>query len=288
MEVRILAVPWDSGRRAWRMGRGPERLLEAGLEDALRARGHAARVEWVEADDTGAEVATAFRLARTLADRVREAAGEGAFPLALAGNCSAALGVLGGVGPAGVVWLDAHADLNTPETTRSGMVDGMSLAMATGRCWTGIAGTIRGFLPVPDDFVVLAGARDLEPGERAVLARSALATVDATRVREEGVEAAFGPALEALAQRVRRVYLHLDLDVLDPSAARANGFAAPGGLTPEEAEAAVRLVGRRLEVAGATLSAYDPDADPEGRVPAAAARLAAAAVEGAGARPRPV
>ncbi|HEX8271731.1 MAG TPA: arginase family protein [Longimicrobiaceae bacterium] len=279
MDVRILAVPYDSGRRDWRMGRGPERLLRSGLEDALRARGHRVEAERVEADADVGEVAGTFLLARTLAERVREAAP--AFPLVLSGNCSAALGVLGGVGPAGVLWLDAHADLNTPESSRSGMVDGMSLAVATGRCWTGIAGTIRGFLPVPDEFVVLAGARDLDPGERVILARSGIAGVDVPRLREEGVEAAFAPALAALAERVDRLYLHVDLDVLDPAEVRANGFAARGGLTLDEVEAAVRLAGSRLEIAGATLSAYDPDADAEGKVPAAAARIAAAVVESA-------
>lgn len=279
MDVRILAVPYDSGRREWRMGRGPEQLLRAGLEDALRARGHRVEAERLEADAETGEVAGTFLLARTLAERVREAAP--AFPLVLSGSCSAALGVLGGVGPAGVLWLDAHADLNTPESSRSGMVDGMSLAMATGRCWTGIAGTIRGFLPVPDEFVVLAGARDLDPGERVILARSGIAGVDVPRVREEGVAAAFGPALAALAERVNRLYLHVDLDVLDPAEARANHFAARGGLTLDEVEAAVRLAGSRLELAGATLSAYDPDADAGGKVPPAAARIAAAVVESA-------
>ena len=130
MDARILAVPYDSGRREWRMGRGPEQLLRAGLEDALRARGHRVATERVEAEvESGGEVAATFLLARTLAERVREAAP--AFPLVLSGNCSAALGVLGGAGPAGVLWLDAHADLNTPETSRSGFVDGMSLAVAT-------------------------------------------------------------------------------------------------------------------------------------------------------------
>ncbi|MET0399231.1 MAG: arginase family protein [Longimicrobiaceae bacterium] len=280
MDVRILALPYDSGRREWRMGRGPEHLLRAGLEEALRGRGHRVSAERVEADaEAGGEVAGTFLLARALAERVREAAP--AFPLVLAGNCSAALGVLGGTGPAGVLWMDAHGDLNTPESSRSGFVDGMSLAVATGRCWTGIAGTIRGFLPVPDESVVLAGARDLEPGERAILARSGIRTVEVPRVREEGVEAAFGPALDALAERVDRLYLHLDLDVLDPTEATANTFAARGGFTLDEVEAAVRLAGSRLEIVGATLAAYDPDADPEGRVPAAAARLAAAIVESA-------
>lgn len=276
MDVRILAVPYDSGRRGWRMGRGPERLLRGGVREALRRRGHGVHTEWVEADPAAGEVGSVFQLARSLADRVRRADGPPAFPLALSGNCAAALGMLGGLGPVGVVWLDAHADLNTPETTRSGMVDGMSLAAATGRCWTGIAGTVRGFLPVPDDRVVLAGARDLDPGERAVLARSAITAVEVTRVREEGVEAALGPALAALAERADRVYLHLDLDALDPAEAPANGFAAPGGFTVDELEAFVGLLGRRLPIAGATLSAYDPDADPGGLVPPVAARIATA------------
>lgn len=282
MDVRILAVPYDSGRRGWRMGRGPERLLEAGLEDALRAGGHRVDSEWVEVEGSGTEVATTFQLARALAERVRSAAP--AFPLVLSGGCLLASGVLGGTGTAGVVWMDAHGDLNTPETTRSGFVDGMALAVATGRCWTGIAGTIRGFLPVPDEFVVLAGARDLDPGERAVLAHAGISCVDVLGVREEGVEAAFGPAVAALAERVDRVYLHVDLDVIDPSEARPNGFASPGGFTVEEVEAAVRYVGSRLRVVGATLSAFDPDADAEGRVPAAAARIAAAVLEGAATR----
>lgn len=275
MDVRIFAVPYDSGHRGLRMGRGPEALLRGGVEDALRERGHGVEVEWVEAAAPfAAEVATHFGLARTLADRVRDAAP--AFPLVLSGNCFAALGVLGGVDGAGVVWMDAHGDLNTPETTRSGFVDGMALATATGRCWMGMAGMIRGFLPVPDDAVVLVGARDLEPGERRLLARSGIHQVDVLRVREEGAEAALRPALAALGDRMARVYLHLDLDVLDPDEAPANAFAAPGGLTVAELEEAVRAVVGTLEVAGMTLSAYDPEHDPGARIPPAAARVVGA------------
>ncbi len=272
MEAAILAVPYDSAQREWRMGRGPGRLLGAGLAEALRARGHAVAVEWVEAETAfPAEVATTFQLARRLSERVRAAAPS--FPLVLSGGCFAALGVLGGTGADAVVWLDAHGDLNTPETTRSGFLDGMALATATGRCWAGLAAAVPGFRPVPDDRVVLVGGRDLDAGERALLDGSPVAHVQSARD--------LAPALDALAGRARSVYLHVDLDVLDPAEARANGFAVPGGLTVEEVEGVVRAVATRFSLVGATLSAYDPRFDPEGRVPAAAVRIAAAVLEAA-------
>jgi arginase len=273
MNVHVLAVPYDSGHRKVRLGRGPGHLLRSGLAEELRARGQKVEVEWIEAEAPfPAEIATTFELARRLSGRVSAACSGGSFPLVLAGNCSASLGALGGLGgEAGVLWLDAHGDLNTPETTRSGFLDGMALAVATGRCWAGMAGTVPGFRPVPEERVVLLGARDLDPQEEALLARSRMA-----RVRPgEGAAA----ALDALAGRVRRIYLHLDLDVLDPSVGRVNGYAAPGGLTVEEVEEVIRGAGARFEIVAATLSAYDPDADPEGRIPPAAARLAAAIAE---------
>lgn len=274
--VRLLEVPYDSGRREVRMGRGPE-ALRGPVADALRARGHAVETERVESGAPfQAEVATTFELARVLAGRVREARREGSFPLVLAGNCSASLGVLGGIsgGPVGVVWMDAHGDLNTPETTRSGFLDGMALSVALGRCWREMAGGVAGFRAVPEEHVLHVGGRDLDPAEEETLSGSGI-----LRVRPgESVKA----ALETVAARVQRVYLHLDLDVLDPSEGRANGYAAPGGLSLREVLDVILEVSGRFDVCAATLSAYDPEHDPEGRVPAAAARLGVAALDAGG------
>src|SRR5262245_38510016 len=116
-------VPYDSGFRDARMGRGPAALLPA----------MPSRCEVEEITPGGGflgEVAMAFALAGQLADRVRAALAAERFPVVLSGNClPAALGTLAGLGPGvGVAWLDAHGDFHTPETTQSGFVDGMALA----------------------------------------------------------------------------------------------------------------------------------------------------------------
>ena len=90
------------------------------------------------------EIGTAFELNRLLSKEVKAAVGDGMFPMVLSGNCNSCLGTIAGInsGQLGVVWFDAHGEFNTPETTQSGFLDGMPLAMATGRCWKTILKTI--------------------------------------------------------------------------------------------------------------------------------------------------
>lgn len=267
MRISVFAVPYDSGWRDVRMGRGPARLLEGGLEAAARAHGHDVRTELVElpaggTGDAGGEVGRAFALTSALAVRVRAESAAGRFPLVLAGNCGATIGALAGLGPAdtGLVWFDAHADFNTPETSASGFLDGMALAILTGRCWRSLAATVPGFVSVPDRHVVLVGARDLDLPEARALAESGIRRVAADLV---GLDA-------AVPADSRRAYLHIDLDVLDLSEGRANQFAVAGGLTVLALQSAVRRVAARAPIVGAALTAYDPTCDPEGRIVAAA------------------
>jgi arginase len=271
--VRLVAVPYDSGHRGLRMGAGPEHLAGHGAAARLRDAGHAVTEDVVEVDQAfPAEIATAFALHRAVAGPVRDAVGAGAFPLLLAGNCNSAVGVAAGLasgegsGPVGVVWLDAHGDFNTPETTTGGFLDGMALAILTGRCWRALAATVPGFGPVPENHALLVGGRDLDPRERVALDGSGLGWVPDARVRELGPARALGPALDALAGRVGRVHLHIDLDVHDPGFAPANSYAAPGGLSPATVQEVVRLVAGRLPLAAGTLAAYDPGCDVEDRM----------------------
>ena len=285
MRVRLLAVPYDSGLRDARMGRGPGHLLERGLATRLRERGHEIAVETVEvADAPGPEIRGAFDVNRRLAVVTREAAESGALPLVLAGNCGTAAGTVAGLNQAGVgvVWLDAHGDFNTPETTVTGFLDGMALATVTGRCWTGMASRIPGFHPIPLEHVVLVGARDFDPAEQAALSRSGLGFVPPDAVRARGMAAALEPHLAALPARVRRLYVHLDLDVLDPAEARVNQFAAPGGLTVAQVVEAFGVIGRHRPIAAAALTAYDPAHDPDDRALNAAFRLLLELVDRAG------
>jgi arginase len=277
--VELLLVPYDSGLRGQRMGAGPLRL-EEGLTQALRGRGHPVERTPLQLAEGAfpAEVSAAFSLNRALAGRVRASVESGRLPLVLSGNCNATVGVLAGLHGAGagervgVVWFDAHGDFNTPETSRSGFLDGMALAMLTARCWRTGCDSIPGFRAVPEEAVLLVGARDLDPQEAVALAASRVQHLGVKALREGGL----APALERLAGRVDALHLHVDLDVHDPDrVAPANGYAAPDGLGAEEVLESVRLLAQRLPLRSATLAAWDPSLDREGRLLRAAVELGA-------------
>lgn len=269
MDIRIIAVPYDSGHRGLRMGGGPEHLLKNGLAETLRTDGRKVRLEDVHPEsEPPVEVATAFELDGLVSARVREAIAGGEFPLVLSGNCNTSVGTLAGVDSdgLGVVWLDGHMDFNTPETTTTGFSDNMGLSIAAGHCWNAMAEGVPGFRPIEEENVVLIGAREIEPAESKRLAASDVVLVGADSIEQEGL-GAFAEALDALKSRVGRVYVHLDLDVLDPEAVgRANEFAPEGGLSVRGLETALEMVRERFTIAAAGIASYDPAFDEEGRV----------------------
>ena len=266
-DVRVIAVPYDSGHRGLRMGAGPEHLLGNGLAGALEAAGRKARTVSLHPERVPtAEVATAFELDGQISGGVRDALADGQFPLVLSGNCNASVGTIAGAGGPGVVWFDAHADFNTPETTTSGFTDGMGLAVAVGHCWRKMAEGVPGFSPVAEEDVLLAGVRDAQPAEEERLAASRVTVVGADRIGREGLRV-LAAALDGLRPRAGRVYVHLDLDVLDPAeAGRANEFAPEGGLGVDELLAALRMVRGRFDVAACGIASYDPALDENGSV----------------------
>jgi len=276
MYIQLIEIPFDSGHWGVRMGRGPGAIVDGGLPRHLLANGHAVERERVQpVTRFPTEIATGFTVVAAIARAVRATSWRGRFPLALMGNCLGSVGVVAGLGAreTGVIWLDAHADFNTPDSSRSGFLDGMALATLTGRCWAAAVSRIPGFRPVAAENVILVGARDVDPEEEPLLAEAGVARVAAGRVLDD-----LPAALDSLLSRVGRVYLHLDLDVLDPAEGRANGFAAEGGLTLQELLAAIRMIRERARLVAAGLSAYDPEHDPDGTICAAASRAALAVV----------
>jgi arginase len=252
------------------MGRGPSFLLRHGVGSGVRALGHDVDAEYVEPTgvesanpSASTEIATSFSLYREVARRARDARAKGALPVVVGGNCGVTLGAMADQSDAGVLWLDAHADFNTPETTTSGFLDGMALAALTGRCWRTMTSSIPGFVAVADENVLLAGARDLDPQEEELLAESEVTVV---RTMET-----LAPALDALRGRVHRLHFHLDADVLDADVARANSFAAKGGLTIEQLAEVARLAAARFEIISVAVTAYDPAVDTAAAVPSAIA-----------------
>src|SRR5512138_2627390 len=137
MPIRLILAPYDSGHREWRMGAGPTHLLRHGLASRIRSLGVEVGAEFAEvADRPGTEISTTFALWREVAERVGLARERGELPVVLSGNCGATIGALAGRrGDVGLLWLDAHGDFNTPETSESGFLDGMALATIVGRCW---------------------------------------------------------------------------------------------------------------------------------------------------------
>ena len=266
--VELIVVPWDSGRRGWRMGAGPLHLSERvrGRLGALGLDVHAVTVEPTDVID--GDPTAAFTIAADVARRVAHARAERRFPVVLAGNCSSALGTVAGMGAGstGVVWFDAHGDFNTPDTSPSGFLDGMSLAMLTGRCCASDTARVPGFRPLADEAIVLAGARDLDDGERRLIETSGVRVVAPGSVVSEQLAA----AAEGWPPAVAEAYLHVDLDVLDPEEAIANGFAARGGIGLTDLLACIDAVATHVPIGAAALTALDPEADADGRATAAA------------------
>ena len=172
----------------------------------------------------------------------------------------------------GVVWLDAHGDINTPDITIEGYLDGMGLSILTGGCWQAMASQIHDFRPVPESAALLVGARDFDELEKAHLDSSGVTLVGPERLRDPD---ALLDAISRLDPEPTGIYLHVDLDVLDDSEATVNVYSAPGGVTADELEALVAGVLDRYPVKAMSLTAYDPERDPDGRVPPIAKRLLA-------------
>src|SRR3954453_15135336 len=128
----------------------------------------------------------------------------------------------------GLAWFDAHGDFNTPETDAGGFLDGHGLAMCVGRCWTALTSAVPGFSPLPENRVILVGARSLDAAEEVALRGSAIDWLDPDRTRNDQ---ALGAAVDAVATGTDSVHLHVDLDVHDPSIAPANEYAAADGLS---------------------------------------------------------
>ncbi len=283
-ELDLIAWPYHAGLADVSMGLGARVLASdeqfcAGLAKA-GWQPHMKRVAPV--DESQPEVARVFALVRRLARAVAGARQRDAFPLVLGGNCVSCLGTTAGLSPGddlGVVWLDAHADFDTPEDNLSGFTDVMGLAILTGGCWRALRETIPGFVVIDERHVVLAGTRDLEPYQRDRLTRSHLRIVPGAI--DPGT---LTDALDQLRARVARVYLHIDLDVLDDSVGRANPYAAPGGPDLEGVLAAIDATCTRFTIAGAALTAYDPRIDETGAIASAARSIATRVASGAAAR----
>ena len=192
-----------------------------------------------------------------LADEVAAALSSGRRPISLAGDCCATIGVLAGLQRAGLeptlIWFDAHGDFNTWETTPSGFLGGMPLAMAVGRGEQTLLEST-GMRPWPEAKVILTDGRDLDPGERDLVNESAIHHLTDMNglLRPESIPA--GP-----------LYVHFDTDIIDPTEAPAMNYPAPGGPSATAVQAVFRRLAETGRVVAVSVSLWEPTLDSEGR-----------------------
>ncbi len=261
MKLSLILAPYDSGRRDHGFGKGPEALISGGLVETLTMEGHDVSVEEIGAikglDDR--EIATGFAVCKAVAEKVSAARKADRFPVVLAGNCLTACGSVAGEEADSIIWFDQHADINTPETSAHGFLDGMALATALGLCWRPMAYTIHDFRPIEPGKSMLVGARDLDPEEKVVLGSLPVIRAEMTEAAEKVA------ALKA--KGVKRTHLHIDLDVHDPDELQVNRYALSGGPTPVQVRDAATCMARSAPIVGLTLTAYDPAFDAKSEVP---------------------
>jgi arginase len=269
----------DMGPSAIRYAGLSERLTRAGIEVEDRGNVQAALAE---TQTSGSERARfldeILETSRRVAAEVERAREESLLPLVLGGDHSVAIGTLGGMaagGRGGVLWLDAHGDLNTPETSPSGNVHGMPLATALGLCGFGADGLN---LPALDpERVALVGVRSLDPGEREAVKRLGLAVYTISDLDRRGVEPVIEDALERVSGGAF-VHVSVDLDVVDPEFAPGVGDPVRGGLSYREAHLALELVAEAGVLDSLELAEVNPIRDHENATAGLAVELAASAL----------
>jgi arginase len=300
ISVAIVKMPYVGERNVPELSRAPDDLVAGGLVASLEKLG--ARVKDVAtvrlAKDQEGAYGAWNRLALAnghLADIVVADVREGSLAVGLLANCSSLLGMLAGVqrsGQAGhplrvgLIYADAHGDFNTPETTLSGMLGGMDVAAAAGLCLTNLRLTSKLDVPLPSRDIVLAGVRDTDPLEQKLIEREKVAVLSVADLQLRSGR--FRRQLAALSAGVDRMYVHIDMDVLDPREVSGHSLAVSNGPSSAELAAAIAEMFRDAKASAIGIASTPTgDRDKDGLSLKAAYALIRAAVTGVQQRSKP-
>ncbi|MEZ5363071.1 MAG: arginase [Bryobacterales bacterium] len=294
--VSILGVPLDLGQRRRGVDMGPSAIRAAELGARLRALGAVVEddgdmdvdlPETQGVEDERARYAAAIaKTCRETADVVSRRMADGWTPLTLGGDHSLALGTLAGASRAmrqrgerlGLIWLDAHADMNTPETSPSGNVHGMPLAYALGLGEGPLAEAAEPRPLLEARNAVLVGVRDLDAGERKAVERLGLRVITMRRIDEGGIRAAVQEAMRIASDGTGGFHVSLDLDFVDPREAPGVGTPVRGGATYREAHLAMEMIADSGGLRSMDLVEVNPILDTANQTAELAAELALSAM----------
>ena len=286
--VAVIGAPLDLGAGRRGVDMGPSAVRYAGLDARIREIGRGCE-DWgnvespvPEATDVGDErvrfLPQVLAACERVAALVRRASESGRVPLVLGGDHSVAIGTVGGLasayGPGGVLWIDAHGDLNTPETTPSGNVHGMVLAAVLGLARPTFDRAAWPTPAVDPKRVALVGVRALDPGERALIRSLGVKAFSMSDLDRVGVERAVRESLAHVAGS-GFVHVSLDMDVVDPEIAPGVGTPVRGGLSYREAHLALELVAESGLAGSLDVVEVNPIFDRENATAKLAVELAA-------------
>lgn len=272
LQISVIGVPIDFGQMRRGVDMGPSAIRYAGAIERLEAIGHTVKDEGdiyvsnaaqLEVHPKLRNLGAVVEACTQLSNRVKETVEQKKFPLILGGDHSIAIGTLAGLAHhyknLGVIWYDAHADMNTAETSPSGNIHGMPLALAMGmghEKLTNIGGS--GAKIKPENLVII-GARSVDEGEKALIKEKGIKVYSMHEIDRLGMTAVMKDALEYLASRnVDGVHLSLDLDGLDPLHTPGVGTPVPGGITYRESHLAMEM----LQESGVLTSAEFVEVNP--------------------------
>jgi arginase len=276
--------------------KGPTTMAEGGIQKILAGMGATVRVDEARlTPDEDTEYGGWKRLGMSLghfADIVTKNEREGYFTVGLLATCPSMPGLVAGLqrsGPTrepikiGMLWLDAHPDFNTPETTRSGSLGGMPVAVATGRALQVMRLDAKLDPPLPDRHIVMGGVRLTDPLEQHLLDTSQIEVLSVDDLRN--MTPAVWTELDRLNRLTDKIYVHIDMDVLDPREVMGHGNKVPNGPSSEQLARLFEEIFKRYAKASAIGFATIPPTDEGGLSIAAVNRMIAAAVRGVQARP---
>jgi arginase len=293
MDITLIGVPMDLGADRRGVDMGPSAIRYANLDEKLRTLGHVvhdAGTVHVPDPATGATgdpklkyLDQIITCAQVVARTVRESIEHTSIPIVLGGDHSIALGSIGGAanalgGAVGVIWMDAHGDFNTRETTPSGNIHGMILAALAGYGDPRLVNATGEGRRVDPKRIVIVGARDLDDGERRLLRAAGVHVYTMTDIDRRGIADVTGEALALAGAGARGVYLSFDLDVVDPTEAPGVGTPVPGGITYREAHLAMELVAESGRLVGMDLVEVNPILDRQNHTAMLATELALSAL----------
>jgi len=275
--IGVIGIPYNTGSKGLSVEKGAEALRNAGFVDTLRRFSEVVDFgdlnvnlpapDWSDPrllNPNQVEV-----LCRALADKIEAILDAGYLPFIVGGDDSALMGIIEGLrrsfGPEiGMVYMDAHGDFNIPETTPSGIIGGMDVAIVAGRGPEKLAAMFGHSPLLPEENIVLYGVRDLDALEAKALAESKVEVYPREKIRSQGAEKTAEEILRHLESKCGRLYLHIDLDVLDTSVFSAQGLPVPDGLSKEEFQSTLKVLVRSGKLCSVAFMVFDAAKDADG------------------------